>query len=278
MTPLAHAPEACPPAWRVIAASVAGSAHLRRRLPCQDACYWRRAGEILVAAVADGAGSASHSALGAFLATRTAVTRFCPPLEPGAPDIDAAWKTALCKAVEAAQRAVDSEASARGLRGCDLASTLLLAVCSPALTAVAQIGDGAAVAADTAGRLMALTRPMQGEYANETVFLTGRQALDVMQLTVQCGPYTHLALFSDGLQLLALTMPGEQPHAPFFTPFFRYMAHTPDEGEGKNRLTRFLRSPRVQARTDDDLTLLLAAREIHTHATATAPHATMGNL
>ena len=261
MTASLNTPETRPAvAWRVAAASVAGSAHLRRGLRCQDACYWRREGETLMAAVADGAGSASHSDLGAFLATRTAVTRFSPPPEPDTPSADAVWKAALRHAVESARHTVEREARTRGLRARDLASTLILAVLSPGLTAAAHIGDGAAVAADGAGHLTALTRPVQGEYANETVFLTGRHALDDVQLSVHRTPAAYLALLSDGLQMLALTLSGEQPHGPFFTPFFRYMAGAPDEREGQRQLIRFLCSSRVRSRTDDDLTLLLAAR------------------
>ena len=45
--------------WRVTGASVPGVSHLRSGLPCQDAHAWRQeAGGVLIAAVADGAGSA----------------------------------------------------------------------------------------------------------------------------------------------------------------------------------------------------------------------------
>jgi hypothetical protein len=233
---------------------------------------------MLVAAVADGAGSACHSDVGAFLATRTAVTRFSPPLEPETTGADDRWKDALCQAVQAAKQTVEREAAARGLRARDLACTLILVALLPGLSAAAQIGDGAAVAADADGRLTALTRPVQGRYANETVFLTGHQALDDVQLSVHRAAYTALALLSDGLQMLALTLPGGQPHAPFLTPFFHYLASVPDERQRQRQLTRFLCSPRVRARTDDDLTLLLAAREIGPHATTTAAHQAMDHL
>ena len=68
----------------------------------------------------------------------------------------------------------------------------------------------------------------------------------------------HIAILSDGLQMLALKIPEYMPHAPFFSPLFRFVAEVTDETEAKEQLEAFLRSPRVRKRTDDDLTLLLA--------------------
>jgi hypothetical protein len=38
----------------------------------------------------------------------------------------------------------------------------------------------------------------------------------------------HVAVFSDGLPMLALKMPVGSPHAPFFMPLFHFMATMPD--------------------------------------------------
>jgi hypothetical protein len=48
-------------------------------------------------------------------------------------------------------------------------------------------------------------------------------------------------------------------HAPFFAPLFKFIAEAKDLDVANQELTGFLRSPRVCDRTDDDLTLLLAA-------------------
>ena len=58
--------------------------------------------------------------------------------------------------------------------------------------------------------------------------------------------------------MLALKMPGAAPHAPFFAPLFRFVEDVSDETEAKAQLEAFLRSPGIQQRTDDDLTLVLA--------------------
>ena len=132
-------------------------------------------------------------------------------------------------------------------------------VATPQQVAVAQVGDGAAVVGDGDGNIVALTVPPCGEYINETIFLVSPDAIETAQWQVWQGKPAQIAIFSDGLQMLALKMPEAVPHAPFFSPLFRFAAQIQDEAEAKQQLDSFLRSPRVTERTDDDLTLLLAS-------------------
>jgi hypothetical protein len=56
------------PVWHPFCTSLAGTAHRDRGIPCQDASAIKRlgaAGEIVLLALSDGAGSASHSDIGA---------------------------------------------------------------------------------------------------------------------------------------------------------------------------------------------------------------------
>ena len=140
----------------------------------------------------------------------------------------------------------------------ELASTLIVAVATPEAIAIAQVGDGAAIARRRDQNLISLTTPQTGEYANETTFLTSENVLDIAQYRVWEGEPDRLALFSDGLQLLALKMPEAEPHQPFFAPLFQFISQPMEEEAAKEQLEKFLRSPRVSQRTDDDLTLVLA--------------------
>jgi hypothetical protein len=112
---------------------------------------------------------------------------------------------------------------------------------------------------DREGNFSSLTTPQRGEYVNETTFLTSANALESAQTAVWYGETANLALFSDGLQRLALKLPAGAPHPPFFSPLFHFLAGMTDESEAQAQLSAFLRSPRLTARTDDDLTLVLAA-------------------
>jgi hypothetical protein len=241
--------------WQVAAASVRGSSHEKTGQPCQDAYCWQPLpGDILVMAVADGAGSAVLGDVGASIAVQTAIDTLCLQQNtPPGPASDAAWHGLLTAAIAA-------EAQARAVKTRDLATTLILVVTTPHLVAVLQVGDGAAVVGDGTGTLMALTTPQSGEYINETTFLTSPAALQTAQGGVWHGAPRHIAAFSDGLQMLALKMPAGSPHAPFFTPLFHFMATITEAAAAQDQLAAFLRSPRVRERTDDDVTLLLAAR------------------
>lgn len=245
-------------AWRVVGASVQGTSHRRAGMPCQDAHAWAALdGGAVVLAAADGAGSAAHAERGAAAAARAAVDV-----------VRAGWRadgvtdtgTLLGAAFAAGRDAVEAAAAEMGVDTRELATTLLLAILHPAGVAAAQVGDGAVVAEDEAGAMHALTLPPRSEFANETVFLTSPGALEGVQTALWTRPARRVALFTDGLQGLALRLPPGEPHGPFFAPLFRFAAEAEAGGEADAALAAFLGGPRVTARADDDLTLLLAVR------------------
>ncbi len=246
--------------WRVVAASVRGTSHERIKQLCQDAHHWEMLPEgVLVAAVADGAGSAALGKIGAIVASQTAVETIRLKLaQPQAPEDDKGWQLLLNNALVAAKTAVEAEAVACQMTARDLATTLIIVVATPKLIASAQVGDGVAVASDSQGNLIALTAPQRGEYANETTFLVSPNALETAQVNLWHGATANIAVLSDGLQMLALEMTDGKPHVPFFSPLFHFMADVTNETEAKEQLVALLRSERIQKRTDDDLTLLLA--------------------
>ena len=248
--------------WRVVADSVTGASHIRAGIVCQDSHeYLLFEPNLLIAAISDGAGSASHAEVGSKTAVRFSIQTLTDFFERGLmPEEDEDWKTLMLSALQAAQRGVEAEAERLGVAPRELASTLILFVASPEFAVVAQIGDGAAVLQNADGEIFALTVPQSGEYLNETLFLVSPRAIEQAQFEVWRGEVANVASFSDGLQLLALKLSDGKPHAPFFTPLFRFLKETEDAEEAKTQLKGFLSSPRITQRADDDLTLLLATR------------------
>jgi hypothetical protein len=141
----------------------------------------------------------------------------------------------------------------------DLACTVLLAVLGEGHAVFAQIGDGAWIA-ETNGVFGAVTWPQNGEFANETKFITSPDALVSLQFEKYSGPLTAAAGFTDGVQGLALNLSARTLHIPFFRPMFAALADSDDETSLLSPLLSFLSSERVNERTNDDKTLVLAHR------------------
>jgi hypothetical protein len=206
--------------WRHVSASVAGTSHLRDGRPCQDASVCvtllddeRR--ELLVAAVSDGAGSAAHSDVGSALACSLFVDELRALLETGGsvadvtPDFARDWLRRF--AAEIAVRAEAMESTPR-----ELACTLLAAAVSEDRAVFLQVGDGAIVFAteEEPGALDVAVWPQQGEYANVTFFATDPSAADRISHRVVEQRVDRLAVFSDGLQMLALSFADQSAFQP----------------------------------------------------------------
>ena len=254
--------------WRVSRASVTGTSHIKAGLPCQDSSNHHVAGELLIAAVADGAGSASMSDVGSALAVETSVRTAERLLHESHdhsphPTHTTCLRRVVKGAVEHARRQLRQEAQRLDVEVRELATTLLLMVHSRTILAAGQIGDGAMVVSDGPGSYMTFITPQSGEYANQTNFVTSSRALSSLDIRVEQvrNGLTRLAMFSDGLQNLVLRAGDDSPHAPFFDPVFTWMVSQPVSEDTDRRLAAFLESPTVTRRADDDLTLLLAAFE-----------------
>jgi hypothetical protein len=253
-----------PGRWRVVGASVQGESHRRKGQPCQDAHEWRELDSgILVAAVADGAGSAGCAELGSALAAGGAIAAAAVLLRDGIPQADEEWYAILQHIFLLARESVIAGAQELSLPLSDLATTLVVALATPNRLAAGQVGDGAVIARGSDRTFQAFTRPMmtEQEYVNETNFLTSPSFIEHTQFQVQNIGVTGLALMSDGLQMLALKMPQASPHPAFFAPLLQLLSAAQQRDHAEAQLRTFLLSPTVTQRAADDLTLLLAVRD-----------------
>jgi len=247
--------------WRHLAASVQGASHVRSGVPCQDFSVVADLphGGGLLLACADGAGSARHAEVGAETACRTLaaeVSRFTG----GGGRIDALTHDTAAAWLDSVRAAIQAQADAAGLPTREFACTLVAALVGDASAAFLQIGDGAIVTASPAGSSEVVFWPEQGEYANTTYFVTGADAHQRLRLDVRATPVHDVALFTDGLQHIALRYETHLPHQPFFEPMFaRLRADDAWPGLG-GALASFLASEAISTRTDDDCTLVLACR------------------
>lgn len=247
--------------WCVVAASAIGTSHLISGDDCQDSCLAHvlvspNRTPLLFIAVADGAGSAFCGGDGAELAIESSATFVAEKY--ALPEFALNDEFAIECAMAVRQR-IYAEAEAKGNRARDYACTFICVLSSSQGTLVMQIGDGG-IALDLGQGLQVPIVPMAGEYANMTNFITDEDALDTLKFETFLQMATRVAVFSDGVQRLALNMANNTAHEPFFEPFFKVLSTAAPEKEEQLRsaLANFLTSESVNARTDDDKTLAFA--------------------
>lgn len=251
--------------WRVVDASVAGTSHAANSTPCQDAHGAKVIREVagnewLVLTVADGAGSAAHGGDGAALACEQAMIEIASILETDGADALLA-DGPVASVLSAVRARIFREAESLDCDVRSYACTFLAAVVGERVASFFQCGDGAIVVSSN-GNQGVVFWPSEGEYANMTHFLTDDAWLQNVQICHATAAFNEIAMFSDGLQRLALSFESQVPFRPFFTPMFERLRSCSDAEYASlgDKLRTFLQSSAVNERTDDDKTLVLAAR------------------
>lgn len=253
--------------WKSICHSVRGTAHERVGSVCQDAGLVAHVtfadAEALLAICSDGAGSARHAEVGSQRAGESLrhVLAGAGHLASEAIDLDH-----LLGWIRQAREAILREAEARSEPVREFACTLLVALLLPERSLFAQIGDGAIVVKD-GDDYVPVFWPQAGEYAGTTHFLTQESWETAMALELRHNAIEEVAMFTDGLERLALRFSDRTAHAPFFAPLFAALNGCEDAAALSEPLRAFLSSPAVNERTDDDKTLLLAIRNRRDDAT-----------
>ena len=252
-----------PDHWRLAKAVVRGTSHEATDLPCQDYVQFDQfdladgSGSVLVVALADGAGSAPRSAEGAKRACDEVVLAVKgdePRLRCAAGSEQAVWA-----AFERARRQVDELATTEGVPVRDFASTLLVAVIAPWGAVFGQLGDGAIVFG--ASGELELAFQVEQEMVNVTDFLTDGDAERKIQIRSVKDPIRRLAVSSDGLTGLLIDQKMRRPHPPAFDMLFAPFSSEMADGDICDKLRELLGSQAINARTDDDKSLLLALRQ-----------------
>jgi hypothetical protein len=257
--------------WKYVLASIPGTSHQKVGLGCQDnsACSLMTTADgspVLVAVASDGAGSAQLAAVGSELACTLFTQEMRELFESGGTARDITrefaqnWLTHF-------QHRVAVLAESEGLKPRDFACTLLAAVVGTDCGAFIQIGDGAIVIPgqeDPDDYCWVFWPQQQGEYANQTNFATASEAHiwlvhDLIEQRID-----EVAVFTDGIQHLALHYQSLTAHSPFFRPVFGWLrlAAAGHLEKFSDALSAYLNSPKVNDYTDDDKTLILATRRL----------------
>jgi hypothetical protein len=252
--------------WKYAWASVTGTSHLAGNLPCQDAseCEVVSAADgsqILLAAVSDGAGSAARAEAGSSLTCASFIEKAKDYFATGR-GIQAMNESFAFDWLSSLQQKLKAIAQAEKLDPGEFASTVVAAVVGEDESLFLHIGDGAIVASRRAkDDYRCISWPQQGEYVNSTHFVTDLDALDKITLSYD-GAIDELAIFSDGIQHMVLEYENQLAHDPFFISVFSWLqvAHESTAQSASRSLGEYLNSSKVNDRTDDDKSLILATR------------------
>jgi serine/threonine protein phosphatase PrpC len=256
--------------WRIVQASSVGTSHIEHGEVCQDECLAVTfcapdREEYFLGIVSDGAGSASHGRFGAEVACARGIDVIEQWVRQEASLSKLTWRTVTSWIVDIRQH-ICHAAETKGLTPRDVACTLLGAIVGTKAAAFFQVGDGAIVIG-VGDSFHPVFWPDAGEYANMTHFITDENALEHLRRKIWVSSLEtslpdEVAMFSDGLQRLALVYESLTAYKPFFAPMFHTLrkANLAACDMLSDQLAHFLSSSKINERTDDDKTLVLATR------------------
>ena len=219
-------------------------------------------GELVgIAVVSDGAGSARDAAEGAELACK-AFLKEAGRVIATRKSLKGMGQSHASKIVQHVHRVLKLHAETMGIRPAELSCTLVGALIARDEALFVQVGDGAIVLRQGEEFKVAVW-PDQGEYVNETVFVTDPKCVDRVQVNKLNESLDGVVLFSDGIQYLVLDYKEMTPHDPFFRSIFKALSK---QEPGRSAVVSkwldeaVLGAPAVVSKTDDDLSLVVAVR------------------
>ncbi|CAA9380427.1 MAG: hypothetical protein AVDCRST_MAG74-453 [uncultured Pyrinomonadaceae bacterium] len=253
--------------WRYARASVIGLAHLNQQTECQDrlacrAIETKADGEVLIAAIADGAGSTTDGQTGAEIACEFFANQVEDFLKSSNASVSSLNEDFGKRWIEFFQARIAEIARENKKEMRDYASTLVAAVIGKTGAAFYQVGDGGAVySADGKSESYRFAvEPNESEYVNMTEFLTDDAAADSLRFRFIESAIEDLILFSDGIFAVAVNYQTNQPHEPFLMPMIAPLRSGTAANNLNEKLEKFLASPKLNEKTDDDKTIILASR------------------
>lgn len=252
--------------WNFVNVSVIGSSHSKMGLPCQDTCKCfiiNNQAPIFIAVAADGAGSAQYADLGSKFACNIFIEKLIVFFQSGN-SIENLKREYIENLIQEIKVNISEYASSYNSNPREFACTIITAIIGLNSAVFFQIGDGAIVVSSSEdnGSFNWVFWPQNGEYINTTFFLTDENTINNLNFDSVNKKIEKIAIFTDGLQTMALNYQSKVVHQPFFQKCFEIIKNheTQSIDERNEQFSNILSSNIFNERTDDDKTLILAER------------------
>lgn len=246
--------------WKVFFASAAGKYHLENNAPCQDSGHYVIVDDILVAAICDGAGSASQGHLGSEFFARNVTELVAQSIGSGrfAKNTESDYRDDLLAIIQQARSQMGEIALSRQLDLRDYACTLVGCITSKQSGCFFHIGDGFGIFLSDTGESV-LSQPENGEYTDETYFVTDDSWKEHLRLTLisNINRGCLIGLMSDGASPFAINRLKTGFYRPFIDPVVTFLSKAA-EHNGNQALKNVLENEKTLEITPDDKALLLA--------------------
>ncbi len=246
--------------WKVFFASAAGKYHLAHNAPCQDSGHFNVIEDVLIGVVCDGAGSASEGQVGSEFIARKVTELLSESIrsEHFADKTESDYRDHLLAIIQAARSELNEMALSRQLEPREFACTLVGCIASRNGGCFFHIGDGFAIHLREDGDSV-LSNPENGEYADETYFVTDDNWKDHVRVTPVSAINRGclIGLMTDGASPFAVNRLKTGFYRPFIDPVVAFLKNA-TEHNGNLALKNLLESEKTAEITPDDKTLLLA--------------------
>lgn len=250
--------------WKIGGISIPGFSHLENNIPCQDYNIVSVSKfNCIIGVVADGAGSAKHSDIGAKYFSEV-VFDFLNTIE----NLHLLDETKLnIKIVETINLAKQSLLNnpPNGLKTEDIdikdfATTMVAFLANDKDGYFIHLGDGVGVSflRDDYSNCF-VSEPHNGEYSNETYFLTMDNWENYLRIKKFNKNFDAIILMSDGVSPMAMTKGCKEPYEGFVKPIINYIDKV--ELEKSNlAIKNTLESEQIRKITHDDKTFVWALK------------------
>ena len=244
--------------------SLQGFAHIDDDIPCQDAHAFLEKDDYYYLAIADGAGSAKLSHISSNYIVKEIIKKLSNSnisLTDNLEKLKFIFESLVNELVDNLLNDYLKEEEIDKISKRDFHTTLIVAIGNNEKGIIFHVGDGTAIVLEAQNfDNFHISKPENGEYANETFFITMKNWEEHLRITNYDNTFDSIFLMSDGVTPFATLNNCSEPSKDFLLPLLNFVK----ENHGKdyiNIINNTLSSDKVKKISSDDKTILFLLKK-----------------